>query len=190
MLATIAYLARGDERWSQLVGRSGQVRLILIRHAIACERSRDRWPRDADRPLSQRGIRRYRQAARGLGRLQLEPDLLLASPFLRTHQTAGILEDELGWPAPEMRGEFAVGAELGSAIKLLGGCAPHTTVAVVGHEPGMSRLTAVYATGSRSPWSLDWRRGSAALIEFPGSPRANAGTLRWFLPPRVLRALN
>ena len=107
------------------------MKLILIRHAIACERSRDRWPRDADRPLSQRGIRRYRQAARGLGRLRLEPYLLLASPFLRTHQTAGILEDELGWPAPEMRGEFAVGAELGSAIELLGGCAPHTTVAVV-----------------------------------------------------------
>ena len=165
------------------------MRLVLIRHAIACERNHDRWPRDVDRPLSQRGIRRFRAAALGLGRLQLEPDLLLASPFLRTVQTAAILEDELGWPTRELRGVFAVGAQLGGALELLDHCAPDATVAVVGHEPGMSLITSAYAVGDRSPWALDWRRGSAALIEFPGSPAPSAGTLRWFLPPRVLRAL-
>ena len=32
--------------------------LLIVRHAIACERNRQRWPDDADRPLSSRGAAR------------------------------------------------------------------------------------------------------------------------------------
>ncbi len=165
------------------------MRLILIRHAIAEERSRRRWPDDADRPLTQRGMRRFRLAARGLGALQPEVDLVLASPSVRTHQTATILEDELGWPDPELRPELAGGAALGGVIEVLGACEARATVAVVGHEPTMSELASAYAGGPTSRLTLDWRRGGVALIEFERGPTVNSGTLRWFLPPRVMRSL-
>ena len=165
------------------------MRLLLVRHAIAEERDPRRWPRDDDRPLTQRGIRRFRLAALGLGSLVPAVDAVLTSPFVRAHQTATILEDQLGWPAPVARSQLASGAPLEGAIKLLGECEAKATVVVVGHEPTMSQLTSAIAGSTPSRLMLDWRRGGAALIDFGRSAAVNAGTLRWFLPPRVMRSL-
>lgn len=166
------------------------MRLILIRHAIAEERNHVRWPDDADRSLTQRGMRRFRPAARGLGTLEPDVDRVLASPFVRTHQTATILEDELGWPDPELCPQLAGGAPLGGAIAMIDECAPRATVAVVGHEPTMSLLASAYAGGPTSQLTFSWRRGGAALIEFERAAAVNVGSLRWFLSPRVMRALS
>ncbi|HUR33384.1 MAG TPA: histidine phosphatase family protein, partial [Vicinamibacterales bacterium] len=66
------------------------VELYLIRHAVAEERG-DRWPDDAKRPLSDDGVTRMRKAAKGLVRLGLRLDVVLASPLVRTRQTAEIV---------------------------------------------------------------------------------------------------
>lgn len=163
--------------------------LLLIRHAIAEEQSAKQWPDDADRPLTQRGIRRFRTAALGLGTLVPEVDRLTSSPFVRAHQTATILEDQLGWPEIELHPQLAAGAPLAGAIALLAECEPRATVVVVGHEPTMSLLASAYIGGTASQLTFDWRRGGAALIEFERAPAANGGALRWFLPPRLLRTL-
>ena len=42
------------------------LQLIVVRHAIAFERDRGRWPEDALRPLTPAGKRRFRKAAQGL----------------------------------------------------------------------------------------------------------------------------
>ena len=165
------------------------MRLLLIRHAIAEERSNKRWPDDADRPLTQRGIRRFRSAADGLGTLFEGVDGLLTSPFVRTHQTATILMDRLGWPEPEVRPHLAGGAPLAGAVALLANSEQRSTIVVVGHEPTMSLLTSAYTASPSAQVMLDWRRGGAALLEFDESPRVNAGRLLWFLPPRLLRTL-
>ena len=94
------------------------MKLLLVRHAIAEERDDKRWPSDADRPLTQRGMRRFRSAAAGLGTLVPEVDRLLTSPFVRAHQTATILEDVLDWPEAEVRPHLAGGAPLAGAIAL------------------------------------------------------------------------
>lgn len=163
--------------------------LLLIRHAIAEERDARRWPDDQDRPLTQRGIRRFRAAATGLGTLVPEVDQLITSPFVRAHQTATILEDQLDWPQPDLRPHLEGGAPLAGAVALLGQCEPRSRVAAVGHEPMLSQLAAAYLGSPAAPFSLEWRRGGVASIEFDRSPAVGGGTLRWFLPPRVLRAL-
>jgi phosphohistidine phosphatase len=165
------------------------VKLLLVRHAISEDRDPARWPDDAERPLTQRGIKRFRRAARGLGNLVPEVDRLLTSPYVRAHQTATILEDELDWPAPEIRPHLEAGAPIAGAVALLAECGAGETVAAVGHEPSMSLLASAYVSMTAAELQLDWRRGGVALIEFDGSPAVNAGTLRWFAPPRVLRAL-
>jgi phosphohistidine phosphatase len=165
------------------------MRLLLIRHAIAEERSAKHWPDDADRPLTQRGIRRFRSAAEGLGTLFESVDALLTSPFVRAHQTATILEDRLGWPEPEVHPHLACGAPLAGAVALLANAERRQTVVVVGHEPTLSLLTSAYVASPSAQVTLDWRRGGAALLEFDESPRVNAGSLLWFLAPRVLRTL-
>lgn len=166
------------------------MRLLLIRHAIAEERDPHRWPDDADRPLTQRGIRRFRSAAGGLGTLEPEVTRVLTSPFVRAHQTATILEDVLGWPDPEVCPSLAAGAPLAGVIDLLVQCEPRAIVGVVGHEPSMSLLVAALVASPAAQLTLDWRRGGAALIEFDGVPVLSDGALRWFLSPRVMRALD
>lgn len=163
--------------------------LLLIRHAIAEDRDPRRWPNDEERPLTQRGIRRFRTAAAGLGTLEPEIDRLLTSPFVRAHQTATILEDQLDWPAAEVHPHLAGGAPLAGMVALLADCAPRATVAVVGHEPAMSLLASTYLGSAATPLAIDWRRGGVASIAFDRSPEVGRGSLRWFLPPRVLRAL-
>jgi len=73
--------------------------VIVVRHAIAFERDRRRWPDDALRPLTPAGKRRFRKAALGLRKWSPRVDAVLSSPFVRTRQTAELLTKFAGWPA-------------------------------------------------------------------------------------------
>jgi phosphohistidine phosphatase SixA len=59
-------------------------------------------------------------------------------------------------------------------------------VALFGHEPDVSELTA-RLLGTRHATSLAFKKGGAALLEV--APDASRGVLLWFLPPRVLRRI-
>ena len=62
--------------------------LLLIRHAHAGERDPDRWPDDRDRPLTDKGRKIQRKMSRALGKLDLVPTMVLASPWARAAETA------------------------------------------------------------------------------------------------------
>ncbi|HVQ24975.1 MAG TPA: histidine phosphatase family protein, partial [Planctomycetota bacterium] len=72
--------------------------LVVVRHAIAEERSADRP--DDERALTPRGRRRMRLAVGGLRRLGLRFDLVLHSPLRRAEQTAELLDPLLRAAAP------------------------------------------------------------------------------------------
>src|SRR5262245_20782017 len=74
--------------------------LYLVRHAIAAERG-DKWPDDAERPLTHEGIARMRQVVKGLVELDAEIDLVLSSPLRRAMQTAEIVAAGFG-PTPDI----------------------------------------------------------------------------------------
>ena len=61
--------------------------VIVVRHAIAFERDRGRWPDDALRPLTPAGKRRFRKAAQGLRSWSPRVDAMPSSPFVRVRQT-------------------------------------------------------------------------------------------------------
>ena len=64
--------------------------LYLVRHAIAAERG-DEWPDDTKRPLTERGISRFKEVVRGLRRLDVPLDEIFTSPLVRARQTADLL---------------------------------------------------------------------------------------------------
>src|ERR1700680_3697749 len=74
--------------------------VYLVRHAIAGVRDAGQWPDDSLRPLTKKGERRFRNAARGLAGFVPAPKAVLSSPYVRAWQTATILQEEAGWPAP------------------------------------------------------------------------------------------
>jgi phosphohistidine phosphatase len=154
--------------------------LFVIRHAEAVDQRRGLV--DAERPLTGGGRERFRKVARGLGRLEIELDLLLHSPLTRAKQTASLLRELV-------RGEVAETALLTRAprrelLALFRG----DRVGVVGHSPHVGELCAWLVTGKRGGGeSFVFKKGAVAWLE--GEPRAGKMRLVALLPPQVLRRI-
>lgn len=161
------------------------MRLILIRHAIAMERGTPGLA-DDERPLTARGRRRFRSAARGLARLLPPPDRILTSPLVRAAQTARLAAHAWQGPKPIPLAPLAGGAPK-DVLTGLGRQGRGTTVALIGHEPHLSLLLA-HLLGLPSREGLGFRKGGAAVVE-TSATRPSESRLVWFIPPGVLRRI-
>jgi phosphohistidine phosphatase len=163
--------------------------LFVVRHAIAHEPDPSRWPSDRDRPLTDEGIRRFERCARGLARLASDVDVVLASPFVRTRETARILHEQAGWPAAVPTVELESGANPDRMLRALLRHASAARLAVVGHEPDLGDLCAHLLAADASRPDLAFEKGAAACLELMGRPKSGGASLLWFLPPHVLERL-
>ena len=162
--------------------------LLIVRHAIACERDAKRWPDDSERPLSPRGAARAGKAAAGLKVIAARPARVLSSPLLRTRQTAAILSARAGWPAAVECPQLLPGATPEALLAVLRRM-PERCIALVGHEPGLGRLLEVCLSGNARGRAYALKKLGAALLEFPGAARAGGARLVWLAPPKMLRGL-
>src|SRR5262245_36346525 len=74
--------------------RIGEMNLYLLRHAKACDRSK-KWTPDSKRPLTPEGEEKMYDVARGIKKLDLSFDVILASPYARALRTAQIAAEVL-----------------------------------------------------------------------------------------------
>ena len=162
------------------------MRLLIIRHAIAVPRGTPGVP-DEERPLTRKGIRRFRAAARGLARLLPRPAMLFTSPLLRARQTARVAARAWGGPDP-VEAVALAGGEFEEVAETLAGFPEKALVAIVGHEPQLSEMLA-RLLGDAEPERLVFKKGGAALLFVPGRLE-EGGTLLCYLPPRVLRRIS
>ena len=72
--------------------------LYLMRHGIALTRDDPSVAHDAERPLTGKGVKRMRKAAKGLRELAIRFDSILTSPLSRARQTADIVASTLDGP--------------------------------------------------------------------------------------------
>lgn len=165
---------------------AADIRLILVRHAIAEERG-PAWPDDDERPLSREGMRKWKQAARGLALLVPRADALLTSPLVRTCQTAEVLAHAMGGQVrlepfaalrPDTRIVDTVAALKARPVK--------GTALLVGHEPLLSELatTLLHMHGP-----LEFKKGAAMSLVTQGLGARGPARLEWFATPRLLRDL-
>lgn len=164
------------------------MRLYIVRHAIAEERDPEMWPDDGLRPLTADGKRKFRDAARGLQRIAPEVDVLLTSPYVRTRETAEILELATGWPIAEPCDELMPGFEAPAVVDALrdrGG----DVVAVVGHEPGLSELASYLLTGDPMSIAISFKKGATLSLVASGGLMPSGCELDWLMQPRTLRRL-
>jgi phosphohistidine phosphatase len=161
--------------------------LLVVRHAIAFERDPARWPNDALRPLTSEGKRRFRSAARGIGRWLPEIDLHLTSPLVRARQTAKILSGTAGWPEAQERAELKPQTDPATTLNALSQL-DGERLAIVGHEPHLGRLVAL-AVAHPAELHLELKKGAVVHLRFEDRIRAGAGTLIALVPPRVLREM-
>jgi phosphohistidine phosphatase len=160
--------------------------LLIVRHAIAFERDRQRWRDDGARPLSPAGIRRARKAAAGLKEFTKAPDRVLTSPLVRAKQTAQILTDIAGWPQAEETPELSPGAPSPAVLTLLAKTRVKL-VAVVGHQPGLGALLTACLIEDGEALPIEMKKNAVACVSFDGPLRAGRASLQWLATPRMLR---
>lgn len=162
------------------------MQLLIIRHAIAVPRGTPDIP-DDERPLTKRGRRRFRSAARGLARLVKRPDFLISSPLPRARQTAEVAARQWGRRVEIIEEPALAGGSAEEISAMLARYPGESTVAIVGHEPDLSELLA-RILGTPHDDRLTFKKGGVAMVELPGSA-LEGGVLLWYLPPRLMRLM-
>jgi len=162
--------------------------VFLVRHAIAHERNRIRWPNDALRPLTTPGIRKFQKAAYGIARCLPKRVALLTSPYVRARETAAILAEALGSRKPIECSELASGEPVHASFALLRK-RKEGAVVLVGHEPNLSAFMAAALAGNRVKMKIEFKKGGAVCMEFPRRIEPGEAALKWMFPPRALRGL-
>lgn len=154
-------------------------RLLLLRHAQA--EPAGSGGADSDRPLSPRGRVEALEAAHCIADAGLKCQALLASPAVRTRETAAIVAAELQL---QQLPRFEPGFYLGDADALLAPLgtldAGISTLLLVAHNPGISELAQRF---QRAPPPLELRTAGLCLVIF------NAGTDWSDLRPRQVHAV-
>src|SRR5437763_9993813 len=165
------------------------MQIYLVRHAAAEQRDPERWPDDRDRPLTGQGERRFRKAAKGLGKFVSAADLVFSSPLGRAWRTAVILHEEIGWPEPAAWSQLEPGRSPQQVMLALTPHAAVGSVALVGHEPGLSDIASYLLVGPGSAADIEMKKGAVAALFVDGAPHPGSALLGWLLTPKVLRLM-
>ncbi|MEO8226187.1 MAG: histidine phosphatase family protein [Gemmatimonadota bacterium] len=155
--------------------------LLLVRHAQAGERDPERWPDDRLRPVTNPGRAAHATVTRALARLDLEPSLILTSPWIRALQTSEVMVEELGLDIDPTPCE-ALTAEprIEAFQECLANVDPKATVALVGHSPFLEDLASLLLTGATARLNVDFPKSGVMGIE-TDRIEAGAATLKFFL---------
>lgn len=165
------------------------MKLLIVRHADAGDKeefAKSGKP-DSLRPLSDKGRRQMRAAARDMQKLVPECGLILTSPYARAQQTAEILEELWGTPTEETA-SLTPGQPPSAFMECLARHSSSTLIAAVGHEPDLGVLATWLIAGADQS-GMDLRKGAACLIVFEDSPRPGSGLLCWMIGPKELTKL-
>jgi phosphohistidine phosphatase len=157
------------------------MQIWLVRHALAAERDEFDGP-DAERPLTARGRKQFRDFAGWLAAEAARPNVVFTSPLVRAIETADILRKALDLRKKDLVPSDALcpGAEPNQLIELARQAAAGR-IALVGHEPDLGQALSSFVGGG----SFAFGKGYAAAVEFIDPPTAGRGTLCWFVGPRL-----
>lgn len=152
-----------------------RMRLYLIRHAEAIERSAD--VPDGVRFLTPKGRSVFRKIARRARKAGMAPEVIFTSPLLRSVQTAEILAERLEHEGPVLVAkELSPGFDDRALRTVLRRAGNPQEAAFVGHEPDLGDLAAALLS-LRGEFSL--RKGAVLALELPPGAHRGAGRFLW-----------
>jgi len=162
-----------------------------MRHGIAVPADESGVESDIGRPLTQKGIKRLRRAARGLRRLGVSFDTVLTSPLVRAHQTAEIVVQALGLEGHlEEIAELAPQPSVDRLISAVSRFSDQEDLLLVGHEPLLGYAFSFFMSRKDDrTFAVALKKGGVCCIEIDALPPHEAATLQWFLTPKQLRRL-
>jgi phosphohistidine phosphatase len=164
--------------------------ILLGRHGSAGTADPEAWPDDDLRPLTAKGRKAFKRAAKGLRAQRLEPGLILTSPALRTRRTAELLAEGLHAKAAAVRAvpELHHAVSPAKALDALSRMRLPASLALVGHEPWLGEFLSLLIAGDPKRARAEIGKGGACLVEAEALARGK-GNLLWLLTQDQLRSL-
>ena len=162
------------------------MQLYIVRHGIAIEREDPRCPPDPERHLTEEGVEKTEQVAKGVAALGATADLLLTSPYVRATQTAEIFASALDYAKQKIRrlDLLLPGAEPSLLFRELAREKQASSIFLFGHAPQLDDVIATALGSKRHLTAL--KKGGVALVELKRlSPPI--GVLVWLATPKLLR---
>ena len=160
--------------------------LYIVRHGIAIDREDPKCPADPERFLTDEGLEKSRQVAKGVAEVASVPDLILTSPYLRALQTAELFAERLEYPKQKIQKSDLLlpGAEPLQLFRELSKNKDLSCVFVFGHAPHLDDLIAT-AIGTKHHIS-SLKKAGVAFVELKRLVPP-AGELIWLATPKLLR---
>ena len=157
--------------------------LVLVRHGRA---ARGGACADADRPLTRAGELQALSLGQAFVRLGLQHARVWTSPALRCRRTAELLASVADLDPFQVHDSLAAGAGARAILAAMSAAHPPPSQWIlVAHQPDLEDLAAQLLGLDTASIALS-PGGCIALDHTPESP----ATLRWALPPDLLRAVD
>ena len=160
--------------------------IYILRHGEAQPRSKD--VAEADRKLTPQGRDDVERVSRLARAANVQPDLVLSSPYARARQTADVAMRGFAKPRPPLVETPALlpdssPKQVWKEIKSHSGSCE---LLLVGHEPQFSELVA-YLLASPA-LRLDLKKGALVRIRMDRLGEEPHGELKWILTPGLIRS--
>jgi phosphohistidine phosphatase len=162
------------------------MQLYIVRHGIAIDREDPKCPPDPERYLTEEGVEKTKQVAKGMASLGITGDLLLTSPYVRAAQTAEIFASALDYAKQKIRQTDLLlpGAEPFLLFRELAKDKQASSVFLFGHAPQLDDVIATALGSKKHVTTL--KKAGVALVELKRiSPPI--GVLVWLAIPKLLR---
>ncbi|HXR33081.1 MAG TPA: phosphohistidine phosphatase SixA [Verrucomicrobiae bacterium] len=162
------------------------MQLYIVRHGIAIDREDPQCPPDPERFLTDEGMEKTKQVAKGVAEIGAVPDLMLSSPYLRAVQTAEIFCSTLEYNKQKIRKTDLLlpGADPMQLFRELAREKQASAVFIFGHAPHLDDLIAT-AIGSKQHVTA-LKKAGVALVELRRMVPPS-GELVWLATPKLLR---
>jgi phosphohistidine phosphatase len=162
------------------------MQLYIVRHGIAIDREDPKCPSDPERYLTEEGIEKTKQVAKGMAALGITGNLFVTSPYVRAAQTAEIFASALEYAKQKIRRTDLLlpGAEPSLLFRELAKDKQASSVFLFGHAPQLDDVIST-ALGSKKHITT-LKKAGVALVELKRvSPPM--GVLVWLSIPKLLR---
>ena len=162
------------------------MQLYVVRHGLAIGREDPKCPPDAERYLTEEGVEKTREVARGVAALGATADLFLSSPYVRAMQTAEIFADVFEYSKQKIRRTDLLlpGGEPSLFFRELSRDKRSSAIFCFGHAPQLDDLIATALGSKHHLTSL--KKAGVALVELRRvSPPS--GQLVWLATAKLLR---
>ena len=142
---------------------------------------------DERRALDEQGINQCTGVGRALNAMDVHVDAVISSPLKRATQTASLVANEIGFDGKLQRSPvLRPDAQMDAFRELVERNSKMEAIAVVGHNPSLSRFLSLLISEGASESSVELKKCAVARVDYSGG----VGTLKWILTPKIVQALS